>query len=190
MRVLILDNFDSFTYNLYHYIGLLTHDVVVKRNNEIELDEFEDYSHIVLSPGPGLPADAGIMMSFLKTYFDKKPILGVCLGCQALAEHTGGKLYNQKFVAHGLKRAINRTTTQSWLLEGIDESFDVGLYHSWAIDKASLDKQWQVCGESNENVVMAIEHSHLPVAGVQFHPESIMSEYGVEIISNWLKYQG
>lgn len=189
MRVLILDNFDSFTYNLYHYLGQLTDDITVKRNDEIELSEFEDFSHIVISPGPGLPANAGITMPFLEQYFPKKPILGVCLGCQAIAEHTSGKLYNQQFVAHGLKRTVKRTTSHSWLLKDLDDEFQVGLYHSWAIDESSLGDQWQVCARSTQNVVMAIEHHSLPVAGVQFHPESIMSDYGLEILGNWLDFK-
>jgi len=189
MRVLILDNFDSFTYNLYHYFGQLTNDVSVKRNNEVALTEFEDYSHIVISPGPGLPTDAGITPDFLKQYFYRKPILGVCLGCQALAEYTGGKLYNQQFVAHGLKRAVKRTTAESWLLNGMKDEFEVGLYHSWAIDENSLSDEWRVCAKSNTNVIMAIEHRRLPVAGVQFHPESVMSESGLEILKNWLNLQ-
>lgn len=189
MRVLILDNFDSFTYNLYHYLGQLTDDVTVKRNNEIALADFEEYSHILISPGPSLPAEAGITFDFLKQYFSHKPILGVCLGCQALAEHSGGKLYNQQFVAHGLKRPVKRTTADSWLLSGLKDEFEVGLYHSWAIDENSLSDEWKVCAKSNTNVIMAIEHRRLPVAGVQFHPESIMSESGLEILSNWLNFK-
>ena len=186
MRILILDNFDSFTHNLYHYFCQLCEEVVVKRNDDISLAEIRDYTHIVVSPGPGLPMDAGITMDLLKMYFSDKPILGVCLGCQALAELTGARLFNQDHVAHGIQRIFSREAEESWLLHDIPKQFKVGLYHSWAIERESLGDDWKICGSSKDRVVMAIEHKSLPVAGVQFHPESIMTEYGMEILSNWL----
>ena len=188
MRILIIDNYDSFTYNLYHYFCQMADDVTVKRNDELSLVDIEQYSHIVISPGPGLPAEAGISMEVINQFFDSKAILGVCLGCQALAEHTGATLYNQERVAHGIRRSVKKVHKESWLLEGIDQPFKVGLYHSWAVDQSSLSHEWQVCGVSEDNVLMAMEHSKLPLAGVQFHPESIMTENGLKILENWLRY--
>lgn len=187
MRIIIIDNYDSFTYNLYHYLCQLAEDVSVKRNDELTLTDIESFTHIVISPGPGLPSQAGICMEVIRKYINSKAILGVCLGCQALAEYSGATLYNQQRVAHGISRTVNKNYAQSWLLNGITGSFKVGLYHSWAVDPQALPSEWQVCGISEDNVLMAMEHTKLPVAGVQFHPESVMTEHGLRILENWLK---
>ena len=185
VNILLLDNYDSFTYNLYHYLLDFTSEVTVKRNDEIQADEADQYSHIVLSPGPGLPNAAGILMEMIDEQVAVKPILGVCLGMQALAEHFGGTLYNQDMVKHGVTTTID-TKPNSVLFHGLPESFQVGLYHSWAVDETALPKDFTITAKSTENVVMAIEHRSLPVCGVQFHPESILTEHGREILGNWL----
>lgn len=185
MRVLVIDNYDSFTFNLQHYLEQLTSDVTVKRNDQISLAEVEAYSHIIISPGPGLPNTAGITNAIIKKYASSKSILGICLGCQAIAEVFGAKLYNQENVSHGIQREVY-VESNSWLFKGLPNSFKVGLYHSWAIDSNGLD-QFKVVANNANNTVMAIEHENLKVAGVQFHPESIMSEYGLELLRNWLE---
>lgn len=185
MKVLILDNYDSFTYNLFHYVDQLCDDVVVKRNDEISLEKVDEFSHIIISPGPGLPREAGITMSLLKKYYRSKNILGVCLGCQAIAEFFGGKLYNQQLVAHGISRKV-MTTNPGILMKEMPQEFKVGLYHSWAIDENSLPKNLIVTSKSEMGTVMSIEHNKYKLCGVQFHPESIMTEGGLQIIKNWL----
>ena len=187
LKVLIIDNYDSFTYNLYHYLEQLADEVDVYRNDEISLDDCEYFSHIVISPGPGLPREAGICMKLIERYHLQKPIFGVCLGCQALAEFFGGRLYNQNLVAHGIQRKVVQTGRDSWLLREIPDSFKAGLYHSWAIDETSLPTGWKPIARSEYDVLMAIEHTGYALAGVQFHPESIMSEHGLQIFRNWLQ---
>lgn len=184
MKILLLDNYDSFTFNLSHYLEPMCEEVVVKRNDEIHLHEINDYDKIVLSPGPGLPKDAGIMMDLLEMYMGKKPILGVCLGMQAIAECLGGKLYNQKVVRHGVTTSI-RTFPDNKLFQNLPSRISVGLYHSWAV--TDLPKELKMTAISEENVLMAIEHETLAVYGVQFHPESILTEYGKEMLMNFLK---
>lgn len=186
MKVLILDNYDSFTYNLYHYVQQFTDAVEVVRNDAITADEAESFSHIMISPGPGLPQEAGCTLAMIEKWHCSKSIFGVCLGHQALAEFTGGKLYNQQWVAHGVERQVIQTG-ESTLLRGLPEKFGTGLYHSWAVEKHSLPEEWQVTAESEKGVIMAMEHKHLPLYGVQFHPESVMCSNGLEIIHNWLK---
>lgn len=187
MKVLLLDNFDSFTFNLYHYLEPLCSQILVKRNHEISLDQVAEFSHIVISPGPGLPQQAGITMPLIKQYASSKSILGVCLGAQALAESFGATLYNQNEVAHGICRSVNRQD-ESWLLNGLAPSFKVGLYHSWAVQSNQQFLQhFKPTAWRDEKTLMAFEHATLPLAGVQFHPESIMSEGGKTILENWLK---
>jgi anthranilate synthase component 2 len=186
MRILILDNYDSFTYNLYHYAKQLCADVSVYRNDAINLDAVDAYSHIILSPGPGLPADAGITMAILEQYSAQKSILGVCLGFQAMALWAEAELYNQNEVAHGLSRTALRTG-ESWLLEGVPDSFEVGLYHSWAVRLNAQSVFNGICELENQTL-MGFEHATLPLAGVQFHPESIMTEHGLHMLENWVSH--
>lgn len=187
MKVLLLDNYDSFTFNLLHYLEQLTDDITVMRNDQISIDEVESYSHIVISPGPGLPKDAGITNELIRTYYKSKAILGICLGCQAMAEIFGARLYNQNNVAHGIQRKVRRTYRDSWLMKDLPKQIMVGLYHSWAIDPRNLKEDFITVANSENETLMAIEHQSLPLAGVQFHPESIMSESGIELIKNWLE---
>lgn len=183
MKLLLLDNYDSFTYNLYHYLRESGAEVSVKRNDAIQFDEPSKYQGLVISPGPGLPRSAGLTMPVIERFYQHKAILGICLGAQALAEVFGAKLYQQKQVFHGLSRKVNRKEN-SWLLAGLPLEFKVGLYHSWAIDLGA--KNTLEAKAYREGVLMAFEHPHLPLAGVQFHPESIMSEGGHQVIKNWL----
>jgi len=187
MKVLIIDNYDSFTYNLQHYAEQFAEEVTVLRNDAISLEQVVEYSHIIISPGPGLPADAGITLPLLERYHHEKSILGVCLGCQAMAVWSGGQLYNQQWVAHGIARTVKVLGDGGKLLQGMPASFASGLYHSWAIDRQSLSPQWQVTAENEHGTLMAMEHRQYQLYGVQFHPESIMTESGLSIVENWLK---
>jgi len=185
VKVLLLDNFDSFTYNLFHYLEELGCELTVARNNAIGLEEIAAFDKIILSPGPGLPKNAGIMPALIERYHASIPIFGVCLGMQALGEFFGGTLYNQQEVKHGIQEYCVHTGS-SRLLNGIPQRFAVGLYHSWAVDPEKAKDLQSICWSENE-VLMAVEHIHLPVAGVQFHPESLMTPFGKEIIHNFLK---
>ena len=185
MKVLLLDSFDSFTYNLFHYLEALNCEVTVARNNEITLAEIGGFDKIVLSPGPGLPQDAGILMDLLKEYADKKPILGVCLGMQAIALHFGGRLYNLPNVKHGIAELANQVT-ESKLFKNIPITFEAGLYHSWAVD-LELASELKATAISTNSVLMALEHQTLPVFAVQFHPESILTPEGKQLLQNFIE---
>lgn len=187
MKLLLIDNYDSFTYNLEHYFRALGADVVVRRNQEISLDEVPFFDGIVISPGPGLPRDAGICMALIARYVEEIPILGICLGAQALAEHFGAQLYNQQEVAHGISRQVHKHP-ESWLLAGLAESFSVGLYHSWAIAvNPDFERRFKTVAQRANGVLMAFEDSEKAIAGMQYHPESIMTEGGRESLQNWLE---
>ena len=160
-------------------------EVTVRRNDEISAEETDIYTHLVLSPGPGLPKESVNLMAIINRHVQHKPILGICLGMQALAEHFGGLLYNQKAVKHGVTTEIE-TLEHSSLFKGLPKRFTVGLYHSWAVNESSLPTELAVSAKSTENVIMALEHKTLPVYGVQFHPESILTQYGREMLQNWL----
>lgn len=186
MKVLLLDNFDSFTYNLWQYAAQFA-SVDVKRNTLVSLNQVADYHAIILSPGPGLPADAGIMPQLLTTYYPTKPILGICLGIQAIAECFGGQLYNLPTVYHGLQRQVVVTKPDGILFKGLGDSFEAGRYHSWAVEKDSLPQALEITAVDTDGVAMALQHKTLPVYGVQFHPESIMTPNGLKIIENFIK---
>lgn len=184
MRILLIDNFDSFTYNLVHYLERDYTQISVVRNNELSELAWTDFDKIVVSPGPGLPSQAGELMAFLGQAWGNTPILGVCLGLQAIALKDGGELYNLKKVSHGISATLN-CCTESKLFTHLPKTFNIGLYHSWAVEPNSL-KNFKTIGFSESGVLMAIEHQTLPVFGVQFHPESILTENGKEIIANFL----
>lgn len=186
MRVLLLDNIDSFTYNIFHYLEALNADVVVRDNRSVELSDLEQADALVISPGPGLPSEAGKLMEILHSAVGRKmPVLGVCLGMQAIAEYFGGSLFNQQEVKHGQPARLRHHKT-SILFQGIPEEYQIGLYHSWAVS-GQLPDTLRATAFSEEGVMMALEHQFLPVYGVQFHPESILSEYGKELFGNFLK---
>lgn len=184
--ILVLDNYDSFTYNLVHYIEKYsTTEIHVYRNDEISLSEIDMYQKIVLSPGPGLPKDAGILCDVIKHFSLSKSILGICLGHQAIAEVFGGELYNLPEVYHGVGHSVN-IIKASAISAGIPKKFKAGRYHSWAVKKESLPDCFDVLMEDEDNVIMAIKHKEFDVYGLQFHPESILTEFGEKFIENWL----
>jgi len=185
LKVLLLDNYDSFTYNLVHYVEGFDIEVDVIFNDQINLALVNDYDKIILSPGPGLPVDAGKLMQVIEEYATIKPIFGVCLGFQALAEYFGGNLYNQTMVKHGVAEYAN-FDLNSRLFSETAERFSVGLYHSWAVEKNNFPKSLDITAESENGVIMAFEHKTLPLTGVQFHPESILSQHGKKIVENFL----
>ena len=187
MKLLLLDNYDSFTYNLVHLVEQFNDiEVTVKRNDEIAMEEVGSYDRILLSPGPGLPMDAGIMMNVIKHYAPTKNILGVCLGHQAIAECYGGKLINLPRPAHGVAKETIIIDQEERLFLNIPNKFLTGRYHSWAVAKDSLPDCLQVTSTDQEGTIMSIRHRELAVKGIQFHPESILSDHGKQLIYNWL----
>ncbi len=187
LKILVLDNYDSFTYNLVHYIEeLLGEKVDVFRNDEIELESIARYDKIVLSPGPGVPDEAGIMEELIEKYAPTKSILGVCLGCQAIAEVFGGSIRNMNKVYHGVATPVTVTDKDEKLFDEIPETFPAGRYHSWIVNKADLPDELVVTSVDEKNEIMSLRHKTLDVRGVQFHPESILTENGKQIIKNWL----
>lgn len=185
MEILVLDNYDSFTYNLVHIIRELGYKMDVIRNDKIKVDAVKKYDKILLSPGPGIPDEAGIMKDVLRTYGESKSILGVCLGHQGIAEVFGGSLINIPKVLHGVTSTVE-VIEDDILFKGLPRKFTATHYHSWAVVKESLPKELKVTAINNEGLVMAIAHTSFDIRGVQFHPESIMTEHGKEIIKNWL----
>lgn len=186
MRLLILDNYDSFTYNLLDYFVRIGVDAEVYRNDAISLREVSEYDRIVLSPGPGLPATAGIMPSVIAAYGANTPILGVCLGHQAICEHYGGKLQNLPQVYHG-QTSLTTVLVRDPLFDGFTSPFQSGHYHSWVVDPAQAGEGIEVLAVNQFGWVMAVRHRKHPLYGVQFHPESIMTDQGLQILENWLK---
>jgi anthranilate synthase component 2 len=187
MKLLMLDNYDSFTYNLVQLIkDNSTIEVDVFRNDEITLQEVNQYDKIVLSPGPGLPSDSGILCELIETYKNSKAIFGVCLGMQAIGEVFGGTLINLNEPLHGVATPVKHVN--SFLFKGIPETFNVGRYHSWAVDAKTIPNDFLISAEDENGIVMAIEHRQLNISGVQFHPESILTEHGRTILTNFLNY--
>lgn len=188
-RILVLDNYDSFTFNLVHIIRELGYDqqMDVFRNDKIHLDDVGQYDKLLLSPGPGLPAEAGIMPQLISRYAPEKHIMGVCLGHQGIAEAFGARLYNLKEVLHGVATPTHITVASDPLFEGLPQSFQVGRYHSWAVVPESVNGTLEVLAEDKEGCIMAIRHKTYQVYGVQFHPESVITEYGIQIMRNWLE---
>lgn len=183
LSILVLDNYDSFTYNLVHYIEQFSQEVVVRRNDDISIPEMLKFDAIVLSPGPGLPKDAGIMMKAIEVISKKKPILGVCLGLQALVEYYGGELYNLPSVKHGIQSKCS-SFDNAVLFQNIPSPFEVGHYHSW-VAKKPLPDVLEITAENEEGLIMGIKHKTLPIEAVQFHPESVMTDNGLRMIQNW-----
>ncbi len=187
MKLLVLDNYDSFTYNLVHLIEKVSEiDFDVIRNDKISIDAVKAYDKILLSPGPGLPKDAGIMPKLIKQYGSSKSIFGVCLGLQAIGESYGGSLKNLETVFHGIATPIN-IILEDIIFNGCPKNFSVGRYHSWIINNQNLPNQLKITALDTNGNIMALKHQSHDVKGVQFHPESILSEYGELIIKNWLQ---
>jgi anthranilate synthase component 2 len=187
MKLLILDNYDSFTYNLVHLIEKVSNiqfDVI--QNNKIELSTVSLYDKILLSPGPGLPKDAGIMLEVIKKYGHSKDILGVCLGLQGIGESFGAKLKNINPVCHGIATPI-KIITNDTIFKNCPSTFTVGRYHSWVVDEQELPEELLITAIDEHGYIMALKHNTYNVRGVQFHPESILSTFGETILANWLR---
>jgi anthranilate synthase component 2 len=186
MKVLVLDNYDSFTYNLVHMLRELNVDLEVFRNDEISLEEVNRFDKILLSPGPGLPSEAGIMPALLKKYSPIKSVLGVCLGHQAIGECFGGSLYNLPRVFHGIASDIE-VLESDHLYAGLPGTFRVCRYHSWVIAEENLPSDLIITSRDVSGTIMSIRHKTYDVQGVQYHPESIMTEHGMTLIKNWIE---
>jgi anthranilate synthase component 2 len=187
-RILVIDNYDSFTYNLVHAIKKISGlPVEVYRNNEISLEEIEKYDRIVLSPGPGLPEESGLLLDIIKEFGPRKKILGVCLGHQAIGEAFGGKLHNMNKVLHGIATPVELTENESVLFKGLPKIIEVGRYHSWIVEKENLPTCFEVTSYDSEGFIMSMRHKEFDVEGVQFHPESVLTPLGEQIIRNWLE---
>lgn len=187
MKTLVLDNYDSFVFNLVHIVKELGLSVDVFRNDKIDLEEVGNYDKIILSPGPGIPDEAGIMKDVIKTYGPTKSILGVCLGHQGIAEVFGARLVNIKNVLHGVKSLVKITDRSELMFDSLPDHFEAGHYHSWVIDPESVPKTIRVTAVNTDGLVMAIAHQVYDIRGVQFHPESIMTQYGKKMIENWVR---
>ena len=191
MRILVLDNYDSFVYNLVHIIRELGfgENMDVLRNDKILLEDVEKYDKILLSPGPGIPSEAGIMLDLIRRYGPTKSILGICLGHQGIGEVYGGKIYNMKEVLHGVGTSVKILQSDDYLFDGIPEEFMVCRYHSWALDRNTVNGQLVINSLDDEGIVMGLSHKEYDVRGLQFHPESILTENGKQLIKNWLDYR-
>ena len=186
MKTVIIDNYDSFTYNLAHLVKELGTEVDVLRNDKFELEELEKYDKIILSPGPGIPEEAGLLLEVIRTYAGRKPILGVCLGEQAIGQAFGGKLTNLSEVFHGIQTNV-KIKNKDYIFSGLPTEIPVGRYHSWVVDTDGFPEELVITAISSEGQIMALKHREYDVHGIQFHPESVLTPDGKQIVSNWLK---
>lgn len=192
MKILVFDNYDSFTYNLVHLVEKITDvKVEVHRNDQIPLERVKAYDKIILSPGPGIPEEAGLLLPLIKEYAATKSILGVCLGHQAIGEAFGGTLVNLSTVYHGVATPVNvkkeNSKVKSYLFEGLPDEFEVGRYHSWVVSNDNFPEELEITAEDENGMIMALQHKTYDVQGVQFHPESVLTPRGEDILKNWLK---
>lgn len=193
MNILVFDNYDSFTYNLVHLVEKIIHaKVTVKRNDQIALEDVSAFDKIILSPGPGVPTEAGLLLPLIKAYAASKSILGVCLGHQAIGEAFGGKLVNLSTVYHGIATPIQLTGQRqnnyhNDLFDGFENEFIVGRYHSWVISEDEFPEELEITARDKHNYIMALQHKTYDVQGVQFHPESVLTPDGEKMLQNWLK---
>lgn len=185
MKTIIIDNYDSFTYNLSHLVKELGVDVTVRRNDQFKLSDFEGFDNIILSPGPGIPEEAGLLMEVIRTYAGRKPILGVCLGHQAIGEVFGAKLENLSSVFHGVATEGTQFGIDP-IFAGLPQRIVMGRYHSWVVSKEQFPDCLEVTAESDEGQIMALRHRQFNVHGIQFHPESVLTPEGRTIVKNWL----
>lgn len=187
MRILVFDNYDSFTYNLVHLIEKISDaKVEVVRNDKLALEDAGVYDKIILSPGPGIPEEAGLLIPLIKKYASTKSILGVCLGHQAIAQALGGKLSQLENVFHGVATEVHQSENAGYLFNGLPGNFKVGRYHSWVVDERELSADFLITARDTQGSIMAIQHKKFNVSGVQFHPESIMTEHGEALMLNFL----
>ena len=205
LKILVFDNYDSFTYNLVHLVEKITHEKVdVYRNDQIPLEKVKEYDKIILSPGPGIPEEAGLLLPLIKEYASSKTILGVCLGHQAIGEAFGAKLINLSSVFHGVAtpvKVVNRESSivnekrdsrltshvSRNLFEGLPNELEVGRYHSWVVSKEDFPEELEIIAEDDNGIIMGLQHKTYDVQGVQFHPESVLTPRGEDIMRNWLK---
>ncbi len=185
MKTIIIDNYDSFTYNLSHLVKELGVDVTVRRNDQFKLSDLEGFDNIILSPGPGIPEEAGLLMEVIRTYAGRKPILGVCLGHQAIGEVFGAKLENLSSVFHGVATEGTQFGIDP-IFAGLPQRIVMGRYHSWVVSKEQFPDCLEVTAESDEGQIMALRHRQFNVHGIQFHPESVLTPEGRTIVKNWL----
>ena len=185
MKVVIIDNYDSFTYNLSHLVKELGAEVAVVRNDQFRLEELEQYSKIILSPGPGIPSEAGLLLDVIRTYAGRKPILGVCLGHQAIGEVFGAKLENLSDVFHGVATPCHIIADDP-VFSGLPAEITIGRYHSWVVSREGLPDCLEVTAVSDEGQIMALRHRELNVRGIQFHPESVLTPDGRKMLQNWM----
>ena len=188
MKILIFDNYDSFTYNLVHLVEKIIHQKVdVYRNDQIALEKVKEYDKIILSPGPGIPVEAGLLLPLIKEYASTKSILGVCLGHQAIGEAFGGTLINLNTVFHGVATDCQLSIANCQLFRGLPEKITIGRYHSWIVSDENFPGELEITARDENNYIMALQHKTFDVQGVQFHPESILTPDGEKIMRNWLK---
>ena len=186
MRIAVIDNYDSFTYNLVHLVKSLGVEVDVFRNDQFQLSSLELYDKLLLSPGPGIPSEAGLLLEVIKTYAPRKPILGICLGHQAIGEVFGGRLVRLRQVYHGVATPCEQMMDEP-LFADLPRHFEVGRYHSWVVSREDFPDCLQVTALSSDGQVMALRHKQYDVRGLQFHPESVLTPLGGTILSNWLR---
>jgi anthranilate synthase component II len=188
MKILVFDNYDSFTYNLVHLVEKITHTKVdVYRNDKIALEKIKEYDKIILSPGPGIPDEAGLLLELIKEYAATKSILGVCLGHQGIGQAFGSELINLSTVYHGVATPIKILNAKSQILKDLPEEVQVGRYHSWIISDENFPDELEVTARDENNYIMALQHKKYDVQGVQFHPESVLTPCGEQIMRNWLR---
>ena len=185
MKIVIIDNYDSFTYNLSHLVKELGAEVTVVRNDQFELADLEQYSKIILSPGPGIPSEAGLLLDVIRTYAGRKPILGVCLGHQAIGEVFGAKLENLSDVFHGVATPCHIIADDP-IFSGIPRDITIGRYHSWVVSREDFPDCLEITAVSEQGQIMALRHRELNVRGIQFHPESILTPDGKKMLQNWM----
>lgn len=188
MKILVFDNYDSFTYNLVHLVEkILPVKVDVFRNDQIPLEKIKEYDKIILSPGPGIPSEAGLLLPLIKEYASSKSILGVCLGHQAIGEAFGGELINLSKVYHGIATSCRILNGSSELFTGLPSEIEIGRYHSWIVSRDKFPDVLEITAEDDNGYIMAMQHKKFDIQGVQFHPESVLTPTGEAILKNWLK---
>jgi anthranilate synthase component II len=187
MKIAVIDNYDSFTYNLVHYLEDLNANVTVFRNDEFELNELEKFGKILLSPGPGIPDEAGLLKEVIKKYASTKSIFGVCLGLQAIGEVFGGTLTNLEKVYHGVATKVTKTE-DDFIFNDLPNEFEVGRYHSWVVSNENLPADLIVTSTDENGQIMSMKHANFDIRGVQYHPESVLTPYGKKILENWLSH--
>ena len=186
-KILVIDNYDSFVYNLVHYLEEMDCEVTVKRNDQFSLEEVALFDKILLSPGPGIPDEAGLLKKTIQHYASSKPILGVCLGHQAIAEVFGGKLENLDQVFHGVSNKAIIISENEPLFKGLGEEIEIGRYHSWAVSKEGFPEVLEITSIDENGQIMSFRHKIYDICAVQFHPESVLTPMGKQIIKNWVK---